>query len=57
MQEHSFEKNKQSDFENILKNDENRQKLIDYFSLLVQIDQRIKKENETKNNRNTDYSS
>lgn len=57
MQEHSFEKNKQSDFENILKNDENRQKLTEYFSLLVQIDQRIKKENETKNNRNTDYSS
>ncbi|GIW67950.1 MAG: hypothetical protein KatS3mg096_818 [Candidatus Parcubacteria bacterium] len=57
MQENSLEKNKQSGFENILKNDENRQKLIDYFSLLVQIDQRIKKENETKNNRDTDYSS
>lgn len=57
MQENSLEKNKQSGFENILKNDENRQKLIDYFSLLVQIDQRLKKENETKNNRNTDYSS
>ncbi len=57
MQENNFEKNKQSDFENILNKDENRQKLIDYFSLLVQIDQRIKKENETKNNRNTDYSS
>lgn len=56
MQENSLEKNKQSGFENILKNDENRQKLIDYFLLLVQIDQRIKKENETKNNRNSNHS-